>query len=93
MVGFLQKPIEGETSFIEARDEVAERDEAPCNSLYPLHVLNQAHPCDGQDLLWVGFDAMLGDDEAQQHTPRDLENALLGVEFDVIFSEFRKGLL
>ena len=40
MVGLLQKPIEGDTSFAEARDEAAERDEAPCNSLYPLHVLN-----------------------------------------------------
>ena len=36
MVGLLQKPIEGETSFAEARDEVAERGEAPYNSLYPL---------------------------------------------------------
>ena len=36
MVGLLQKPIEGETSFAEAQDEAAERGEAPCNSLYPF---------------------------------------------------------
>ena len=59
MVDLLQKPIEGETSFTEARDEVAKLSEAPCNSLYPLYVLNRTHPCDGQVLLWVGFDAML----------------------------------
>ena len=40
MVGLLQKLIEGETSFTEARDKVAERGEAPYNSLYPLYVLN-----------------------------------------------------
>ena len=47
MVSLLLKPIEGETSFAEARDEAVERGEAPYNSLYPLHVLNRAHPCDG----------------------------------------------
>ena len=46
-VSLLQKPIEGETSFVEARDEVAERGEAPYNSLYPLYVLNRAHSHDG----------------------------------------------
>ena len=93
MVGLLQKPIEGETSFAEAQDKATERGEAPCNSLYPLYVLNWAHPHDGRDLLWVGFDATLRDDKTQQHTPWDLENALLGVEFDVICLEFREGLL
>ena len=68
-VGFLQESIKGETSFIEARDESAERGEAPCDSLNPLYVLNWAHPCDGRNLLWVGFDATLGDDEAEQHAP------------------------
>ena len=36
---------------------------------------------------------MLGDDEAEQHAPRDPENTFFGVEFDVICSEFHKGLL
>ena len=63
MVGLLQKLIKGETSFVEERDEAAKRGEAPCNSLYPLYVLNWAHPCDGRDLLRVGLDATLGDDE------------------------------
>ena len=40
VVSLLQKSINGETSFVEARDEVAECGEAPYNSLYPLHVLN-----------------------------------------------------
>ena len=62
-VDFLQKPIEGETSFAEARDKAAKHGEAPCNPLYPLYVLNQAHPRDGQDLLWVGFDVVLRDDK------------------------------
>ena len=72
---------------------MAERGEAPCNSLYPLYVLNRAHPHDGQDLLWVGRDATLKDDETKQHAPRDPENTLLGIEFDAICLEFRKGLL
>ena len=72
---------------------MAEHGEAPCNLLYPLYVLNQAHPCDGQYLLRVGLDATLGDDEARQHTPWDPENAFLGVELNVVCSEFCKGLL
>ena len=36
---------------------------------------------------------MLGDDEAEQHAPRDPKNTLLGIEFDAIRSEFCKGLL
>ena len=36
---------------------------------------------------------MLGDDEAEQHAPRDPENTLIGIEFDAIRPEFRKGLL
>ena len=93
MVGFLQKPIEGETLFTKAQDKVAERGEAPCNSLCPLYVLDWAHPRDGRDLLQVGFDAALGDDKTQQHIPWDPENILLKVEFDAICSEFREGLL
>ena len=46
-VGLLQKSIEGEISFTEARDKVAERGEAPRNSLCPLYVLNRAHSHDG----------------------------------------------
>ena len=87
-VGLLQEPIDGETSFAEARDKAAECGEAPYNSLNPLYILNRAHSCDGLDFLQVGFDDMLGDDEAEQHAPRDPENSLLGVEFDAICSEF-----
>ena len=47
VVGLLQKPIEGQTSFAKARDKMAEHSEAPYNSLYPLYVLNWAHPHDG----------------------------------------------
>ena len=36
---------------------------------------------------------MLGDDETKQHAPRDPENAFLGIEFDVVHSEFCQGLL
>ena len=79
--------------FAEVQDEAVERGEAPCNSLYPLYVLNWAHPCDGRDLLWVGFDATLIDDETKQHTPQDSENALLRVELNAISSEFCIGLL
>ena len=93
MVGLLQEPIEGETSFTEARDKAAEHGEAPCNSLYPLYVLNRAYPCDGQDLLCVSFDATLEDDKTQQHTPWDPKNARLRVELNVICSEFHEGLL
>ena len=92
-LGVHSNPIEGETSFAEARDEAAEHGEAPCNLLYPLYVLNRAHPHDGRDLLWVGFDAMLEDDKTEQHTPWDPENALLRVELNVICSELCEGLL
>ena len=79
--------------FAEALDETAEHGEAPCNSLYPLYVLNWAHPHDGQDLLWVGFDATLRDNKTKQHTPWDPKNALFGIEFDAICSEFHECLL
>ena len=92
MVSFLQKLIEGETSFAEVRDKAAEHGKAPYNSLYPLYVLNRAHPRDGRDLLWVGFDSALGDDKTQQHTPWDPKNALLIVELNAVCSEFREGL-
>ena len=36
MVGLLQESIKGETSFAEARDELAECGEAPCDSLNPF---------------------------------------------------------
>ena len=36
---------------------------------------------------------MLGDDEVEQHAPWDPKNTLLGIEFDAIRLEFRKGLL
>ena len=36
---------------------------------------------------------MLGDDETEQHNPRDPENTLLGIELDAICSEFCEGLL
>ena len=55
--------------------------------------MDRAHPHDGRDLLWVGFDATLGDNKTQQHTPWDLENALLEVELNAVCSEFREGLL
>jgi len=38
-VGLLQKPIEGETSFAEARDKAAEHGKAPYNLMYPLYIL------------------------------------------------------
>ena len=60
--------------------------------MYPLYVLDWAHPRDGQGLLWVGFDAALRDDKTQQHTPWDPKNALLGVELDAIRSKFCEGL-
>ena len=63
MVSLLQEPIEGETSFTKVSDKVTERGEAPYNLLYPLYVLNQAHPRDGRDLLWVGFKATLGNNK------------------------------
>ena len=72
---------------------MVEHGEAPYNLLYPLYVMNRAHPCDGRDLLWVGLDATLGDDETKQHTPRDPKNALLGVELNTVRSEFGEGLL
>ena len=60
--------------------------------MYPFYVLNWVHPHDGRDLLQVGFDAMLRDDKAQQHTPWDPKNALLGVELNDVCLEFREGL-
>ena len=36
---------------------------------------------------------MLRDNETKQHVARDPEDALLGIEFDAICSEFCKGLL
>jgi hypothetical protein len=72
---------------------MAECCKAPHDPLHPLYVLNWAHPCDGRALLRVVFDAMLGDDECKQHTPRDPENTFLRVEFDAIRLEFCETFL
>ena len=61
--------------------------------LNPFYVLNRAHSCYGRDFLRVGLNVALGDDEAKQHAPRDLENTFFGIEFDVVRPEFRKDLL
>ena len=36
---------------------------------------------------------MLGNDESQQHTPRDPKDTLLGVDLNAVCSEFCEGLL
>ena len=61
--------------------------------LNPFYVLNWAYSCDGRDFLWVGLNAVLGDDEAEKHAPRDPENTFFEIEFDVVRPEFRKDLL
>jgi hypothetical protein len=55
--------------------------------LYPLYVLNGAHPSDGYNLLWVGFDVVIRDDEPEYHTSRDPENAFSRVEFYAVISK------
>jgi hypothetical protein len=37
-----------------------------------------------EDFLWVGLDAPLRDDEAEQHAPRGLKNTFIRAEFDVL---------
>jgi hypothetical protein len=59
--------------------------------LYPLYVLDWTHPGNGHNLLWVGFDAALRDDEPEQHTSRDPENTFFRVEFYAVLSEFIKS--
>jgi hypothetical protein len=39
---------------------------------------------DGCDFLWVGLDALLGDDEPQEHASGDFEDTLLGIEFHAL---------
>jgi hypothetical protein len=53
--------------------------------------MNQTHSSDGRNLLWIGFDATLRDDEPEQHTSRDPKNALFGVEFYAILLELLEG--
>jgi hypothetical protein len=67
--------------------------EAPCDPLNFFEVLNRAHLCDGCNLFWVGLDATLGNDETEQHSPRNPENSFLRVESYAICSEFGEGLL
>ena len=44
--------------------------------------------------IFSGLASMpFGDDEAEQHAPRDPKNTFFGIEFDVIRVEFRKDLL
>ena len=59
---------------------MAEGRQAAHDPLYPLQVSNRPHPSDGLDFLRVGFNASLGDDEAQEHASRHSKHALLGVE-------------
>jgi hypothetical protein len=58
-----------------------------------LDVLNWAHLGDGCNLLQVGFNGALGNDETEQHSPRNPKNAFVGVESDAIRSESGEGLL
>ena len=90
--GLLQKLIEGESSFSRHEIKWLSTVRHPITRCTPFYILDQTHTRDGRDLLWVGFDAVLGDNKTQQHTPWVPENALLEVEFDTICSEFHEGL-
>jgi hypothetical protein len=49
--------------------------------MYSFQVLDRPHVGDGRDFLRVGLDALLGDDEPQEHASGDSEDTLLGIEF------------
>jgi hypothetical protein len=70
---------------------VAESHEASHDPLHPLYIMNRTHSSDGRNLLWIGFDATLRDDEPEQHTSQDPKNALFGVEFYAILLELLEG--
>jgi hypothetical protein len=93
MAGLPQKPVKGEASFAKTRDKTMECREAPRDPLNPFEVLNRAHLCDGRNLLQVGLDATLGNDETEQHSPWNPENAFLDVEPNAVHPESSKGLL
>jgi hypothetical protein len=59
---------------------VAQSRKASRDSLYAFQVLDGPHAGDGRDLLRVGLDAPLRDDEPQEHASGNPEDALLRIE-------------
>jgi hypothetical protein len=64
------------------RDEKAEGRKTSHDSLYAFQVRDGPHAGDGCDLLRVGFDAPLGDDEPQEHASGHPEDTLFEIELD-----------
>ena len=72
---------------------MAEGGEAARYTLDTFQVLDQVHPNDGIDFLGIHLDPSLGDDKAEKHATRDLENAFLGIESDPVCSNPGRRLL
>jgi hypothetical protein len=64
------------------RDEEAQGRKTSHDSLYAFQVLDGPHAGDGCDLLRVGFNAPLRDDEPQEHASGHPEDTLFGIELD-----------
>jgi hypothetical protein len=63
----------------ESRYEAAQSREAAHDTLYTLEVLDRPHVHDGRNLLGVRLNFAFRHDKAEEHAPRNFENAFLGV--------------
>jgi hypothetical protein len=79
-LGLPLEAVQRQASFAEARDETAQSRKTSRDSLYAFQVLDGPHASVGRDLLRVGLDAPLGDDEPQEHASGNPEDTLLGNE-------------
>jgi hypothetical protein len=66
------------------RDEKAEGRKTSHDSPYAFQVRDGPHAGDRRDLLRIGFDAPLGDDEPQEHATGHPEDTLFGIELDAL---------
>jgi hypothetical protein len=79
--------IQRERLLVEARDKMTKGRKAAHDLLYTLQISDRAHFRDYGDFFWVGLDAMLGNDEPQEHASRNAKDTLLGVELDIFCLE------
>ena len=81
MLSFPKESVQRQAFLTEALDEPTKGCKTTHDPLHSLQVSDWSHPSGGLDLLRVGLDASLGDNETQEHAPRHPEHALLWVEF------------
>jgi hypothetical protein len=75
--GFLQQLEERESPLCQSRDKLVERDQAPREILDIINAGWRLHLFDCLDLLWVGLDSPVQNQEAEQLSSKDPKHILV----------------